>query len=171
MSPPGPRMLADEMLGKLARDLRILGYDVAYAHHVDDEAILARAREEDRLLLTRDRRLAEGSPRAVLLQTRDPEEQLARIIDQLELSPHPEVFLSRCLECNRLVEEADVPERLPDDVSGQRHWICPSCDRVYWRGTHAEDMLERLGEHLPDDTDPDLALDPSGDAGEGERKP
>lgn len=162
MSGRQPRLLLDEMLGKLARELRVLGYDAAYAHGSDDDAILERADREDRLLVTRDRQLADrAGSSALLLETRQVDEQLETTIERLELSPSPEAFLSRCLECNVELEAAEQPDRLPRDVPEQPHWRCPSCDRVYWQGTHARDMLERLAEHLPDDADPERALDPS----------
>lgn len=170
MSPP--TFLLDEMLGKLARELRALGYDAAYAHGSDDDAILERARSEDRRLVTRDRHLADrAGSRALLLETRDPAEQLALLIEREELEPSAGAFLSRCLECNEPIERVHAPEEVPDDREEEPHWRCPSCGRVYWAGTHAKDMLERLGEHLPDEADPERALDALQGGQEGERNP
>jgi len=153
-------LLADEMLGKLARDLRILGYDVAYERDVRDEVLLERARREGRLLVTRDRRLAARAGEAgVLLETRDPGEQLARLVDRLGLAPEPEAFLSRCLQCNALLETADRPAEVPADIEAEAHYACPGCEKVYWRGTHAEDMVDRLGDYVPD-ADRETLLDP-----------
>lgn len=144
------RFLADEMLGTLARELRVLGYDAAYAHGVEDEAILERALDEGRVLLTRDRHLASrAGEHALLLEARDPDDQLERVIDGLELVPDPDAFLSRCLDCNVQVEATHAPDAVPDDVASSRHWRCPACGNVYWLGSHARDMLDRLGEHLP----------------------
>lgn len=154
------RFLMDEMLGKLARELRALGYDAAYAHGSGDDRILARAEREDRLLVTRDRQLADrAGSTALLLETRDPGEQLAAVLDRRELSPSARAFLSRCLECNEPLEATDEPEEVPDGVEDEPLWRCPSCDRVYWPGTHARDMLDRLGEHLPSDADLEEALE------------
>lgn len=170
MSAEAPRLLADEMLGKLARELRALGYDIEYARDVDDDALLERAREAGRRLVTRDRQLADrAGPDAVLLESRQPARQLAALVDRLDLEPAAEAFLSRCLECNAELERARAPGRVPDDVEGDPHWRCPGCERVYWRGTHAADMLERLGGHLPDGFDREAALDPT--AGNEERNP
>jgi uncharacterized protein with PIN domain len=166
-----PRFLCDEMLGKLARELRALGYDAAYARDRPDRAILERATTEDRLLVTRDRQLADrAGSRALLLATKDPAEQLAALVDRLELAPTAEAFLTRCLACNVELVAADRPEQLPDSQAGVDHWRCPECDRLYWPGTHARDMLERLREHLPADLDRDRALDALGGEGDGERK-
>ncbi|PSG96055.1 hypothetical protein BRD56_12825 [Thermoplasmatales archaeon SW_10_69_26] len=166
-----PRFLCDEMLGKLARELRTLGYDATYAHGSDDEAILARAEREDRRLLTRDRGLADrAGSQATLLASRDPGEQLASVIERERLAPTAAGFLSRCLECNEPLVAAEDAEEVPADHADGPQWRCPVCDRVYWPGTHAHDMLERLGEHLPGEPDPSQALGPP-DGTEGERKP
>lgn len=145
-----PAFLADEMLGTLARELRILGYDAAYVQGVDDDAILERALDEGRVLLTRDRHLASrAGETALLLESRDPDDQLDRVLDALDLVPDPEAFLSRCLDCNVQVEATSAPDDVPADVASSMHWSCPSCGNVYWLGSHARDMLDRLGEHLP----------------------
>lgn len=160
------------MLGKLARDLRALGYDVAYAHHVEDDELIQRGQQEDRRVVTRDRHLADRvGEEAVLLETRDPEEQLERVIDALDLSPSAEAFLTRCLECNERLVEANAPSKLPAELEDQPHWRCPACQRVYWSGTHAQDMLDRLRHHLPDEVDRSTALDATPASGDGERKP
>lgn len=163
-----PAFLLDEMLGKLARELRALGYDAAYAHGSEDDEILERAREEERVLVTRDRQLADrAGSQALLLETREPGEQLDHLVDRLQLSPTADAFLSRCLECNELVEPVDAPDDVPDGLEDARHRRCPSCERVYWPGTHVEDMLDRLGRHLPEGTRRDDVFPEEN----GERKP
>lgn len=147
----GPPFLADEMLGKLARDLRALGYDAAYARDVEDDELLARARETGRLLLTRDTRLADRAGEAChRVEARDPAVQLDRLADALDLTPDPEAFLTRCLACNAVLEETRAPDEVPDDVEDRPHWRCPGCERVYWLGSHATAMLDRLGHLLPE---------------------
>lgn len=145
----GPRFLADEMLGKLARDLRALGYDAAYVRDVTDDEVLEQAVDEDRRLLTRDVHLAErAGERAVLLESRDPAEQVRRVVDVLDLEPAAERFLSRCLACNAELEATRAPDEVPEDVREAPHWRCPGCGNLYWRGSHADDMLDRLGDLL-----------------------
>lgn len=149
-----PRFLADEMLGKLARDLRALGYDAGYMQHVEDEEVLERARREDRWLLTRDAHLSDrAGERGLLIGPRDPEAQLDRLVERLELVPDPERFLSRCLDCNTPIEPTDAEDEVPEGVRERQHWRCPSCGKVYWLGTHAQDMLDRLGRFLPEAPD------------------
>lgn len=143
------RFVLDAMLGKLARDLRALGYDAAYRNDAEDEALLRHAQEEERFLVTRDEHLAKrAGEQGILLRTRDPEVQRANLARALDLRPDPERFLSRCLECNRALEETHQPDALPADMEGARHWTCPACERVYWIGTHAKDMLDRFEPYL-----------------------
>lgn len=144
-----PRFLCDEMLGKLARDLRTLGYDAAYAKHVEDDRLLERARGDDRWLVTRDVELADRAGDAgLLVRSRDPEEQLAYVLQTLGLRPDRERFLTRCLECNTELEPTDASGEVPETVEDRQHWRCPGCGKVYWLGTHARDMLARLGRFL-----------------------
>lgn len=163
MSRSGPRFLADEMLGKLARDLRALGYDVVYIKHVDDDEILDRARADDRLLITRDQNLShQAGDRGVLVEPRDPTDQLEDLVRRLELEPSRERFLTRCLECNAEIEPTRAPEQVPDAVREDQHWRCPGCGKLYWLGTHAQDMLDRLGGYLAEDRASQGDEDPQG---------
>lgn len=155
-----PRFLADAMVGKLARNLRALGYDAAYHRDADDDELLAKMRQDERVLLTRDTRLADrGGDQALLLVSRDPMEQLEATLDELDLAPDPDRFLTRCLDCNADLFPTHAPDEVPRDVEDEQHWECPVCSKTYWIGTHAKDMHDRLG-HLLDDT-PAL-LDPEG---------
>lgn len=147
-----PRFLCDEMLGKLARDLRALGYDAAYARGMDDEAVLTQAADEDRLLLTRDRALAtRAGERAVRVAALEPDEQLAELARALDLTAHPSAFLSRCLACNTALADGAGDRAVPASVPEGPRWHCPGCGRTYWLGSHAADMRGRLGAYLGDD--------------------
>lgn len=144
-----PRFVVDEMLGKLARELRALGYDVVYMRHVDDDEVLERALTEDRRLLTRDTQLADrAGEHAYHVRARDPADQLEDLVAALDLAPAREAFLSRCLECNTPIEATTARDEVPDAVEDRQHWRCPDCGKVYWLGTHAIDMLERLEPYL-----------------------
>ncbi|MDX1610834.1 MAG: Mut7-C RNAse domain-containing protein [Candidatus Thermoplasmatota archaeon] len=145
-----PRILCDEMLGKLARDLRALGYDTAYMQDVADDELLTQASSEDRWLITRDRLLAErAGEQGILLSSLDPAEQLEDVVDQLRLKPSPKGFLSRCILCNRSLEPGPGPDpQVPSDVDPEGLVHCPACARTYWEGTHVEDMRDRLGHVL-----------------------
>lgn len=144
------KFVADSMLGKLARWLRILGYDTEYDPYADDDALLAQSAAEDRILLTRDAPLVdrEDGGRAVLIDSGRLDEQMAQLVRTVGLDLDRDTF-TRCLLCNEPI--VDVP---PDQVKDQvppyvyktqtRFHVCPCCDRVYWRGTHLDRMAERL---------------------------
>jgi uncharacterized protein with PIN domain len=145
-----PQLLADCMLGRLARWLRLLGYDTAYSNDATDHELARRARAEGRLLLTRDRDLAvRRGLRTLLIQSQDLEDQIQEVREALgELPEHP---LSRCSMCNTVLEAVaaqDVVDRVPIYVF-QAHpefRQCPGCGRVYWSGSHVETMGEQLKE-------------------------
>lgn len=155
MPPEAPRFFADAMLGKLARWLRVLGLDTAYAAQIDDHALTARADAEERVLLTRDRHLVEHlrPRRSVLIRSDVPLDQLREVVRVCDLGPPAELF-TRCPVCNEALRPATaeeretlVPERsraLPGPVRR-----CPSCLRVYWHGSHAERMRRTLARTFP----------------------
>lgn len=145
-----PRLAADAMLGRLARWLRLLGLDVAWEPHVADAALVRRAIEEERLLLTRDRRLPEERrvPAVLVLRAEDPEAQLREATRALALAPHFRPF-TRCSRCNAPLEDAPrdaVRARVPERVLAERERFrrCPDCGRIYWEGSHAERLLRRV---------------------------
>lgn len=142
-----PRLLADAMLGKLARWLRLLGYDALYLH--DDDAILAaRARAEGRILLTRDHGLAaRRGLRVILVASPDLDAQLAQVV--AEVGPLPPETPPRCMECNLpLVQlppeeaRAEVPPYVAQ--TQQQFRCCPGCHRIYWPATHWNGIQARL---------------------------
>lgn len=156
-SPEATRFLADAMLGHLARWLRIMGYDTAWEPEGEDGALVRRALEEERILLTRDRRLAEEwrIRNVVVLDEEHPSGQLRQVVGRLGLTWREGLF-TRCSRCNeplaalpveevrRRQEDAErpVPERVLEKASRFRR--CPSCGRVYWEGSHAERIRRRL---------------------------
>ena len=144
------------MLGRLARWLRVLGYDTAYDARAPDPALVRLAAEEGRVLLTRDRHLLrELRPTRALELRRDvPLEQLAEVIDALRLSAPPELF-TRCLLCNVPLSEVPETERWTLVPVGSRGLPgpvrrCPQCARVYWPGSHVRRMRHALERALPD---------------------
>ena len=143
-----PALMADNMLGTLAKWLRVVGVDCEYASGMDDEALLGVALG-GRLVLTRDRTLAQRcGPWGLYVPSDELEEQLVQVLRRFPGLMEGEP-LSRCLVCNRPVEEAsaeDVADQVPRGVR-ERHqefWLCRSCGRVYWSGSHVDDMLSRL---------------------------
>lgn len=142
------RLLADCMLGRLARWLRLLGYDTAYENDAADHELAHRARAEGRILLTGDHELANRRGlHTLLVESERLEEQVERV--QEAIGPPPDPALSRCSVCNAVLEDispAQVADRVPPYVlkTQSEFRVCPGCERVYWPGTHVEAMDEQL---------------------------
>jgi uncharacterized protein with PIN domain len=149
--PPGRRrFVADAHLGGLARLLRMAGYDTLYDNGYHDDEIERIAREEGRVLLTRDRELLKRRTVELgcYLHALDPPGQLRELFARLRLGPDMRPF-SLCLHCNlplRPVAREQVLDRLPPRVaeSHQEFTSCDGCRRVYWKGSHHARMLGLL---------------------------
>lgn len=137
-----PRFLLDGHLGRLAAYLRALGIDAARDRDAADDAIAARADEEDRIVLSRDVGLLKRAAirRGRLVRSTDPRAQLAEIVRRYGLAAHAAPF-TRCLRCNVPFETADAadvraaaPPRVLERHSQFRR--CPRCGGLFWRGTH-----------------------------------
>lgn len=141
-----PRFLADVMLGRLARWLRALGYDVLYDRSLDDDALARLARAEERILLTRDVELTRRRGIQTMLVRDDRvSEQLKQVVNQLGLATN--AAFSRCIECNAVLQELTRDEALPHippyvAATQARFRRCPQCGKVYWRGTHWTHMRD-----------------------------
>jgi uncharacterized protein with PIN domain len=136
------KFAADRMLGKLAKWLRILGYDTIYSRTLSKDGFLALA-DEDRILISRDTRLVgKVAPgRLIFVEANDPKMQLHALIRQLGLKPQPDKLFSRCTVCNgllELVEPEHVVGKVPDYiwVGHNRFSECRTCERIYWPGSH-----------------------------------
>lgn len=149
-----PRFLCDAMVGRLARWLRAIGCDAAFAGDVEDAALVRRAVDEGRAIVTRDRRLSVEwrIPDVLVLESEDPLEGVRRVVERFGLAWPRELF-TRCLECNVPLRPAgadEVADRVPTHVRRTRDRFrrCPSCGRVYWEGSHTERMRRRLADAL-----------------------
>ena len=141
------------MLGKLARWLRILGYDTVYDNFAEDDDLLALAESQDRVLLTRDRPLVERAEKrdnvsCLHIDDETLDAQLAQLVTDVDLDLGRPTF-TRCLECNvsiRQVSPEDVVTIVPPHVykAQTAFFRCPSCQRVFWAGSHTERMDSRL---------------------------
>jgi len=144
--------IADDMLGRLAKWLRILGYDVAYPVPISDAELLRRARAEGRILLTRDTKLIARCHKeeGLFIQSDALREQLQQVIEARRLDVGAYV-LSRCLVCNepiQTVEKETVKDRIPEHVYKEHATFqqCSRCGRIYWPGSHVQRMLHTLSE-------------------------
>lgn len=144
-----PQFVADDHLGKLARWLRMLGFDVLWRNPVSDKELLAASR--DRTLLTRHRKLVDErrAEEAICIASDRLMEQLKQVITEKNLTVDPARFFTRCALCNhplKPVDKSAVESRLPDHVreTQTRFYLCEGCDHVYWEGTHVARVLEKL---------------------------
>ncbi len=154
-----PRFIADAMLGRLARWMRLLGYDVLYHAGLDDREIARLAVRERRIVLTRDRELAASRAirldrPALLVDADGVREQLALVFDALDLEPSAGRLFTRCSRCNGVLADATretVRGRVPPFVlnTSTRFSTCDGCGRVYWDGTQRRLMRRRLAALVP----------------------
>jgi uncharacterized protein with PIN domain len=144
-----PAFIADCHLGKLAKYLRLMGFDTLYFPQIDDDELIRLALEQDRIILTRDKMLSQRKNVPVLfLESMETKTQLQTLISHFRLKDHPAPF-SRCIVCNtplQVVEKEKIGHRLPQKVQHTfSHFeYCPHCDRVYWHGDHYRRMQQFL---------------------------
>lgn len=145
-----PRFVADKMLGRLARWLRILGCDALYGSNFSGRGLLEVARRERRIVLTRDRRLVRDRqmPPYLLVESDHFREQLRQVVTAFAIDPTARLF-RRCVECNAELDEVDRTEaagRVPEFVyqTQSRFRRCGRCGHLYWDATHVARVLGEL---------------------------
>jgi len=148
------KFIVDSNVGRLARWLRIAGFDTVFINDLDDNRLVRLALSEGRVLLTKDtqilkRRVATtGRLKVILIESEKVKEQLRQVIKTLNLADKIKPF-TLCLECNQPLVHADkeqVKELVPPYVfkTQPQYMQCPACHRVYWRGTHWQRMSREL---------------------------
>ena len=149
------KFLVDRMLGKLAKALRLLGYDAVYYQGQDLAQLIRLAREEDRVILTRNLKLTAKTPEDSVVQiTQDPPKlQLLELREEGHIVFNEKQSFSRCLVCNVLLDEItrkEVEGKVPDFVFHhyQEFTRCSRCGRIYWPGTHQQNMQKRINQIL-----------------------
>ncbi len=142
--------ILDVHLGKLARGLRLLGFDCCFRNDFDDPEIIRRALRAQRIILTRDRRLLQDQrvQHGYWVRACDPEQQVREVLARFDLAGQVRAF-SRCTVCNgRLaaVAKSDVITRLQPMTRRyyDQFWLCPDCSRIYWKGAHYSRLAERV---------------------------
>jgi len=138
------RFIADSNVGKLARWLRVAGFDTLFFRNIDDSRLVRAAFDQDRVLLTKDtgimkrRLVTSGRLKAILIEGEEVKSQLIQVLAALDLGAD--------------VDREAVRELAPPYVfRTQMHYMqCPSCQRLYWRGTHWERMRHELDEVVED---------------------
>lgn len=153
------RFVLDVHLRKLARTMRLLGFDADFEDDRDDDMLAVIAATENRILLTCDRQLLMRKivPRGIIVRSRNPEQQILEVISRLQLQNllNP---MTRCVECNGLIREADlnspefilVKNDIPEGVLSwcTEYFICNSCGRLYWHGSHYDKLMVKVNRIL-----------------------
>jgi uncharacterized protein len=152
-----PRFVVDVNLGRLARLLRVLGFDVWWSSDADDQSLADISLEQQRILLTRDRGLLKrrAITHGLFVRSQQPEQQTLEVIRRLDLSERL-APLTRCVRCNGMlatVSKGEVLDQL--EPLTRRHYDefsrCADCGRIYWAGSHHPRLLslvDRLRDQL-----------------------
>jgi uncharacterized protein with PIN domain len=143
-----PRFVVDVNLGRLARYLRLLGFDTLYRNDYVDRDLVEICSEHGRIVLTRDRNLLKHSAitHGCFIHNTEPLRQIEEVIARMDIAKTAKPF-QRCVRCNGLlrpVEKCTVEERLPPLTRKyyEVFWICGDCEQLYWKGAHYERMVE-----------------------------
>lgn len=141
-----PRFILDNHLGRLAVYLRMLGFDSLYRNDFQDEELAQLASQQERILLTRDRRLLMRNQvrRGYWLRSKTPQVQLEEVVRRYELAGRAAPY-RRCMRCNGLLHPVEKEQVLHQLKPLTRRYfddfrICADCQQVYWKGSHYERM-------------------------------
>ncbi|TET65742.1 hypothetical protein E3J49_00945 [Candidatus Bathyarchaeota archaeon] len=147
------KFIADGMLGKLTRWLRMLGYDTKYSSELDDTQLIMIAKKEKRILLTKDLQLYQQATAkkadSFYSKGKSEEEKLAELANRFKIKLDIDMATSRCPKCNSQVKT--IPkERVVDKVEKSTFahyddfWVCQKCGQIYWQGAHWIRILKTL---------------------------
>jgi len=146
------KFLCDQMLGTLAKWLRIYGFDTFFASsQIKDEDLVEIAKNENRTLITRDKELIYSAKRqnikTIELKTTDLDEQIKQVLNGEVIDKSK--FLSRCIICNNTIvtiSKEKIKKKVPPRIfeNNDEFWYCKKCDKIYWKGTHYDDMLKKI---------------------------
>jgi uncharacterized protein len=144
------RFVADSHLGRLAAYLRMTGFNTVYRRDFQDGELATISANEKRILLTRDRGLLKRNvvTRGYWVRTTNPREQLAEVLQRFDLWDSIAPF-ERCVHCNELLQPVPnelVSDRLQPETKQyfEEFWICPGCQRIYWKGSHYRRMRQLI---------------------------
>ncbi|MBN1872428.1 MAG: Mut7-C RNAse domain-containing protein [Candidatus Omnitrophica bacterium] len=148
------KFITTKELGRLAKWLRIMGFDTEYFPEKERRELVIKSLRENRIILTRDSKMSVYSGvRMVHIKSDFVQEQVRQVVRELDMKIDRKRFFSLCVICNKqltMVEKEDVKLRVPDYVyRTQEHFMkCAACDRIYWQGTHwtnVGDFVDRIG--------------------------
>ncbi len=149
------KFVADGMLGKLTRWLRMLGYDIKYSSFLDDKQLIQIAKTEHRILLTRDIELYQQcmtqGVTVFVVEGTTKAEKLTNLAKRFNLNLEIDVTISRCPKCNTKIKPilkdqvvSKVPKRTLSNYD--KFWACSSCEQIYWQGAHWKRIKKTLSE-------------------------
>jgi uncharacterized protein with PIN domain len=146
----GEKFIATKELGKLAKWLRILGYDTVYYNKRGIADLIVEALRGGRILVGRSPALAKYKGiRMVLVKDDDVENQIEQVVSELQLAFEEKDLFQRCVECNTSLEDVEkeqIKEKVPEYVFQTQKFFkrCPKCDKIFWKGTHWDMVGEWL---------------------------
>jgi len=146
----------DAMLGNIAKKMRLMGFDVKYSSNIDDDELIRVAKNEKRIIISRDGELIRKGLgmgiKSIFLKDQKEIEQLREIVDKLNLK---KIEISgdraRCPKCNsetKLALKKDIHKKIPDKILefNNEFWQCKLCDQIFWEGTHIKNLQKIVGE-------------------------
>ena len=145
------RFIADINLGDIVKYMRVLGFDVYFDSTLSNRNIIEISNQNNRIILTRSKKLLKfkAVSHGLFIRPGTTTQQIRHIIDYLDIQEDIKPF-SRCLKCNTLlvaVQKKDILDRIPEKTKEYCHdyGLCPSCDKIFWKGTHYMNMKKVLG--------------------------
>ena len=152
------KFIADSMLGKLARWLRLMGFDTLYYPSIPDEDLVKKAKEEKRIILTKDSELVRKNKESnfIYITSSDPYQQIKMVVKSLKLNPWKRLF-SRCVYCNKLVEKIDNISKFREKIPSYAYrtcfsfYRCPECGKIYWEGSHHSKIKAKIKAFLEEE--------------------
>ncbi len=149
------KFITDTNLGKLAKWLRILGYDTVSYKGEADRSFLRKAEREGRVVLTRKKDMAarQFAGKLVIVGSDHVQEQLVEVMEKLSIAADPGGLFSICVRCNETlvaVEKEEVAGLVPAFVYDTQNAFrrCPGCKGIFWPGTHIDNALSHLKTHI-----------------------
>lgn len=151
------KFVVDCMLGKLAKWLKILGFDALFFSKIKDDELLAIAAKEGRVLLTKDTGLIQQAKnvKTLFLESEEWPKQVRQVLERFDLwqnvNPH-----TRCIDCNMALKDLSR-ENARNLVSSfvfehaDDFALCPGCGKVFWRGSHFKDMEAQIEQILKEE--------------------
>jgi len=148
------RFLCDQMLGTLAKWLRLMGYNTFYANNeMKDSELLQIAKKEKRIIITRDKELfirgKKQNLKVIKIKSTDLDIQLKHVLNDIRINK--EAIFSRCSLCNTLINKIDKDEiknKVPEKIYKYKNlfWFCPKCGKIYWMGSHYNKIITKINE-------------------------